>query len=65
MENEINIPTTHQNLIIKKQQVLANLIACLSIKQYSLLMKYIQLEEKIKKEEMKNFAETILKFKKR
>ena len=54
-----------ERLIIKRQQALANLIATLSVSQYALLKKYMTLEEKIKKEEMKDFAELILKHKKR
>ena len=54
-----------EKLIIKRQQALANLMAALSVSQYALLKKYMILEEKIKKEEMKDFAELILKHKKR
>ncbi len=54
-----------EKLIIKRQQALANLMAALSVSQYALLKKYMILEEKIKKEDMKDFAELILKHKKR
>lgn len=54
-----------ERLIIKRQQALANLMDALSVSQYALLKKYMILEEKIKKEEMKDFAELILKHKKR
>ena len=55
----------HLLLIEKRQQLMAEFITTLSEKQFKLFKKFLQSDEKLKKQEMLNLAKLILTNKKR
>ena len=55
----------HLLLIEKRQQLMAEFITTLSEKQFKLFKKFLQSDEKLKKQEILNLAKLILTNKKR